>query len=953
MTANLAAQTGSITGSVLLNLPGQPGDVAIGAVISVDNANIGTQSDVDGKFKLRISPGTYSLTCRYIGCKTTHIPNVIVSAGKECTIDISLTPVSDTTKQIVIIDFRNSGSTTTLLDSAKNADNAQDVKGADDIKKTNAQTATDVARTMPGVTVVDNRFVVVRGLSERFNAVLLNNVLAPSSETDVKAFSFDLVPSGMIDNFIIYKTSAADLPGEFAGGAIRINTIDIPTENRLIINYTSGYRSETTFNPFTETKTKGHTFASGANSLALPGSLPSNLATVSDPAAVQANGQLLQNNWAHSSFNAPVDNRFSMTWNYRLDRRGIRANRPGYRLGNSTAINYSNTYQSMTSHRLDYNTYDAGTNISDTIFSYEDRISRHAVRLAFVQNNAIVFGHASNHRITLKNIFNQLADNEATLRTGRNMEESNFHQQYSYRYSQRAMYSGQLGGQHKFNNNNTKADWTFGYSLSKRTDPDWRRARYTRDFAAAESEPFYVYVASQPQPFFLGRIFMNVNENIMAGSGNFSHVFFIKDKNKAPKQLLTVKTGFYYENKTREFQVRNIGYRAASMQTYANQELLTTPLDQIFSPENINSTNGLALGEKTSKSDQYSGANRLIAGYLMTTIPLGKFTGKKDEEIHVRVRLSAGIRFEHNIQQLHSNKTNSSDTLIVRNEVLSALPSINTALNLTERSLIRFAYGRTINRPEFREIAPLYFYDFIFNSINTGNDSLKNATVDNFDLRWEFYPRSGENITFGIFYKKFTNPIEVYFIPGGGSGGTRSFTWGNATAANSYGAEIEIRKRFDSFTTPFIRNCGLVGNAAYIRSVIDLDTISTSTRPMMGQSPWIVNAGFFYQDTSIRLQFTANYNIIGPRVVIVGVPGIPEVYEMPRHQLDLSIVKTFGRNDNIDARLMISDVLNQETLLVQDANNDGQIDSSDQRMQSFKRGIYFQLGLTVKLSGNK
>lgn len=147
--------------------------------------------------------------------------------------------------------------------------------------------------------------------------------------------------------------------------------------------------------------------------------------------------------------------------------------------------------------------------------------------------------------------------------------------------------------------------------------------------------------------------------------------------------------------------------------------------------------------------------------------------------MHERIRISGGIRVEHNIQRLNSN-TIQNDTVIVNNDITSTLPSVNIAFNLSDRMLVRTAYGKTINRPEFREIAPLYFYDFLFNSINTGNINLKTPSIDNYDLRWEFYPRNGENLTVGAFYKKFTNPIEVYFIPGVGSGGTRSFTWGNA-----------------------------------------------------------------------------------------------------------------------------------------------------------------------------
>jgi outer membrane receptor protein involved in Fe transport len=268
--------------------------------------------------------------------------------------------------------------------------------------------------------------------------------------------------------------------------------------------------------------------------------------------------------------------------------------------------------------------------------------------------------------------------------------------------------------------------------------------------------------------------------------------------------------------------------------------------------------------------------------------------------------------------------------------------------------LVRAAYGKTLNRPEFREISPNYFYDFLFNSINVGNSDLRTASVDNFDLRWEFYPRPGENITVGGFYKKFVDPIEMYFIPGVGSGGTRSFTWGNAAQATNTGVEIEFRKKLDSLNIPVVRDLAIVANAAWIKSVIDLDSANVGNasqqRPMMGQSPWIVNGGLYYQNDSIGLQINAMYNVVGPRVVIVGIPGVPEVWEMPRHQIDLSVTKTLGKNRNIDIRLNVTDLLNQPVQLLQDANGDGELNKeTDQQMQTFKRGTYVTLGFTLRL----
>lgn len=946
------SQNGTITGTVTEKDNGN--EPAYGAIVRVDSTSYGAPCDFDGKYKISVPPGTYSVSCKYTGYGPVVVTSVVVVAGKTTPLDFQLTKASimmgDTTKGFVVIYAdRPKGAVAPMLEEIKEGNGAVDGTTDAEIKKTTSTDAGQVARRIPGVTLVDNRFIVIRGLSERYNSVLLNNVLAPSVESDVKAFSFNLVPAQMIERFMIYKSPSADLPGEFAGGVVRVTTTDIPAQTSLSVGYASGYRSGTTFEPFQLNKGgSGDAFGFGARSRSLPAGFPSNIRTLTSPAAVQAAGQSLPNNWGYETFNAPIDHRFNATYSLRVSRKKIQ-------FGNITSVNYSNTYQYLVSQRSDYNTYNPATMQSDTVFNYFDHIYTNSVRLALVQNNSIRFGKTGQHRINLKNLMNQMGDNESTFRTGANIEEGDYRREYAFRYTQRFVYTGQLMGEHEFNEGRTRFDWTIACSAARRQDPDWKRVRYTLPFSAANDSPYYVYVPFSAQPFYMGRLFIEMEENIYAGALNFQQEITLGADSAAKKDgyTFTVKAGGYYELKSRNYHVRNIGYKAASPATYSNEALLITPVGELFDPANINDTDGFEIDEDTKKADQYYASMNIQAGYAQVLLPFGKFKGKTDGEDHERVRLSTGVRIENSIQKLHGNRQNG-DTVIVDNPVLRVLPSVNVAFNLTDRMLIRAAYGKTLNRPEFREISPNYFYDFIFNSINVGNPDLRTPRVDNFDLRWEFYPRPGENITVGGFYKKFIDPIEMYFIPGVGSGGTRSFTWGNAAQAVNMGLEIEMRKKLDSINVPVIRNLSIVANAAWIKSVIDLDSANVGNadqqRPMMGQSPWIVNAGLFYQDDSLGLQVNAMYNVIGPRVVIVGVPGIPEVWEMPRHQLDLSVSKTFGRNRNMDVRLNITDCLNQRFVLLQDANEDGKLDpETDQQMQSYQRGTYFTLGFTIRL----
>jgi TonB-dependent receptor len=946
---NAVAQNGSIAGVVTEK---DNGSAVIGAAIMLDSNKVAAITDFDGKYKVSVKPGTYTVTCKALGLAPGVVKNIVVQAGKQSLVDIQLSGMVDTLGTAIIWGDRPLDAQGGAVQETKEATQTEDIKTAEEMKKTFTGDASGVARTMPGVTLVDNRFVVIRGLSERYNAVLLNNVFAPSVESDVKTFSFDLIPTQMLDRFTIYKSPSADLPGEFSGGAVRLTTRNIPEANSLQIGYSVGYRAGTTFEPFSMNRGgSADLFGFGAGSRNLGSSFPVNLRdqTLTPQQLLDAT-KSLPNSWNHTTSAALPDQRFNATWSVRKSM--ITKNKKPYQFGNITSLSYSSTNQAQINKQYDYNVFDPQTGQSDTIFAYGDTTFQNRVRVALIQNNAVRFGKAGQHSIELKNLLNQLGDNETILRGGPSFENGEERKEYSYRYSQRLIYTGQLSGEHSFNNDKTKVDWTLAYSTARRNEPDWRRARYSKAFGSADSDPFFLYIPNQAVPFYLGRLHISMREDVKAATANIEQVITLGDSAGKGGYTFTLKGGTYIEDKIRGFGIRNLGYRAASFQTYGNIDLLTTSMENVFAEANLNTTNGVLIDEDTKRSDVYVATNNLRAGYLMAVLPFGEFKART-EEILPRMKVSGGVRVEQNIQKLFSYRSNNiGDSVRVNNDITSVLPSVNVAINATDRFVVRLAYGKTINRPEFREIAPLTFYDFVFNSIYQGNDSLKTPSINNFDLRFELYPRFGENITLGLFYKQFNNPIELYFFPGLGSGGVRGFTWGNALQANNFGAELEIRKRLDSIGIPIIRNLGIVANAAYIYSDIKLSENDTVGRPMMGQSPYVVNVGLFWTSDSTGWQVNAAYNVVGPRIIIAGVPSlqIPDIYEMPRHQLDLSVVKTVGKRKNIDLRVNASDILNMDFLLLQDANADGKLDrSGDQQIQSFRRGAYFTFGINVRL----
>ena len=261
---------------------------------------------------------------------------------------------------------------------------------------------------------------------------------------------------------------------------------------------------------------------------------------------------------------------------------------------------------------------------------------------------------------------------------------------------------------------------------------------------------------------------------------------------------------------------------------------------------------------------------------------------------------------------------------------------------------LRAAYGRSTNRPEFRELSSSVYYDFDLGSSVMGNPDLKAATIDNADLRWEWYPSRGEQISVALFYKHFAHPIEWTYTVAGGTDLIYSFI--NANGANNYGVELDIRKNLGFIG---LRDFSLSLNGALIKSQVTFDKGTNNIdRPMQGQSPYLVNAGLFYNNDEYGWNAALLYNIIGKRITGVGnrygtasdgtARNIPNSYEMPRHSLDISVSKKFGR---WSLKLSARDILAQRYLFkqIEEVTNEGKGKTIEETTRSYKPGRNFNI----------
>lgn len=933
-----AAQTGTITGVVKDE---KTQEAIIGASVGVQGTTIGASTDLDGHFTLaKVPAGNQTLVISYISYQTKTIPNLTVEGGKALVVNTSLAESAHQLADVVVTGQRITNTEVAVITEVKNAQLVAVGVSSEQIVKSQDRDAAQIARRVPGVSIQDNRFVLVRGLTQRYNSVLLNDVLTPSTEVDSRAFSFDMIPSSAIDRMMIYKSGSAELPGEFAGGVIKLYTKRAPQENFTNLSIGGGFRNKTTLEQVQQAqggKLDFLGFDDGKRDL--PGNYPVQLHVppfTAERAAAYANQ--MPNRWGLQTKKALPDFRLGFNMGRRFSLGEKEA-------GTMTSLNYGSYNQYSD---IDLSFYE-GQKVGQ---QYNDRTYSTNVRLGLVQN----FWLRVNPRnsFEFKNLFNQMGFSESVTREGQDITSSDSDvRAYSQRYESRSLYSGQLLGKHELANDKTNIDWQSGFSIIRRTEPDWRRVRYIRPHVTPGSEgvpaEFGVALPSDPNPTDAGRFFSELTERVETVAANLTHQLGQKDSSSVSgeERGLKLKAGVYAERKDRNFASRFFGYQGVGNTSGVRY----LPLDQVFAPENVTGTEGkFTYEEGTEPNGRYDASNTLVAGYASLMVPVGsRFTG------------TVGLRAEYNDIKVNSRRLDGTPTQ-GGTSVLSPLPSLNMTYTISDKALVRAAYASTINRPEFRELAPFSFYDFNLNSNVVGNYTLKTANIHNLDARWEYYPASGEMISLGAFYKQFRNPIESFLLytPSG-----LSNTFVNSKSAQNYGVELEVRKSLSELTnSSFLRRISLVGNASYIFSRVDLGEtvlaadlggevsrenvadIQDQKRPLQNQSPYLINLGAYYDDVEAGTQVNLLYNVVGPRIFAVGNRLNPTVYEAPRNVIDLVLTKRL--TPKLELRAAVQDVLNQPVKLVQDLNTNARIDNSDPTVRSFRRGANSTLGLTFK-----
>lgn len=884
------------------------------AYVVVEGTSMGAMSDTAGYFNLNLPSGKHQLKVSFM----THIAQVIeveVNNTSNITLNIALEP-NNTLEAVSISTERIKSSEEEVLVQMKEAPTVVTGVSSAQIAKSQDKDAAEVVRRIPGITIIDGRFIIIRGLSLRYNDVWINHGIAPSSESDSRAFSFDFVPSSMIENILVYKNFSADMPGDFAGGFVKIQTLDMPASNGFQVGYGIGFRTNSTFGKhLTYSKSGLDVIGAGSVTRSLPNNFPTNLNNVD--LAQQCNyAAQLPNNWSINQRMAMPEQSLSFSFNNSMKIKNLT-------IANMAYLSYSYYDEHSTLENNQFGIYNIKKSESTYNKRYNDTIYQENSKINLGYN--LCFFTQSGHKIRFKNLLQNIGMNRTGFREGMNYSNDYHEKSQEFLYRNRLTYATQLETTHKLNEDNTsQVEWAVSYAFVNNNEPD-RRIMDSR-MNTNESSPYYGMYRTMDND--VRRFFQHLTENSASANVNYNHLFNLS------KISIGIKTGIYAELKTRDFDARTFTY-IKNLENDLTPEYFYLPYPEMFDPKYLN-PNGFYLSEKTGKADSYHSLRNTNAAYALLSLDF------------FNVSLHAGLRVEQSWLTLDSYTADGLSPVYVRQNSFHYYPSVNLSYTIKEKHIFRTAYGVTTNRPEFRELAPYVYYDFETFSYYEGNPNLKDATIHNVDLRYEFYPAKDEMISIGAFYKKFINPIEntYYHV-----GGQFQYTYMNANSAISYGLELDIRKSLDFMK---LKNFSLVLNASLLKSeVLFPDESIEIDRAMQGQSPFIVNTGLYYDSKKLGLTFSVLYNIIGKRIIAVGQmnqnanENIPDVYQMPRHSLDASIQQKFGR---FKVYISAKNILNQKIIHTQIGSytTEGkEVNEYRQNTKVIKTGVQLNTGFTV------
>lgn len=923
----VAGQNATIRGKVL---SGDDGEVLSGATVRIEKDGQvvgGAYADVDGAFVIKTNAGTYNMIASYV----TYISDTVevnLEGGGVFTKEFVL--FTEPQMNEVVITAKVNKASDLALDAKKKASvNAVDGVTTDLLARTGDNNVGAAMKRVSGVTVEGGKYIVVRGLGDRYSKATINGAVIPNLDPNRNSVQLDIIPTNLIDNILVYKTFTPDLPGDFTGGLVDVTTKDYPDRLRISLSAGTGFNPQANLrDDFLSYETGSRDwlgFDDGTRALPsyianLPNGVPGRafnyeteretIETIDQASRAFNTGMNLSqaNSFLNQSYQFSIGNQ------YNLGKKGLP-------IGFIAGVSYRNSYKA-------YNGFDQVVNSSFDQYKLARwsnpgtagsgtglTLERESVTQYGGQNviwgalAKLSFKPGEKHDISVNYMHNQSGNSETMFLDGPFPREDDglIFQQRNISYIERSMDAVQVEGDHIFGKLDPdkeskigplKADWIYSFIKSTQSEPDLRI--FSNDYTMQGEERVYdIQANAYPLPTRFFRDLLEFNQDARL---NFTLPF-----KQWSGQNASFKFGGAYTTKDREFGELQYRYGRGSsapgfngsVEDYLADGNLGIRLDQIVvrgdTFQQVKYQN--FMQDASEDRNQYTAKQSILGAYSMMTLPITQ-----------KLETTFGARFE---QTEAVTTPGDSTAALGRLNLNDPLPAISFKYRASDKTNIRLSYSRTLARPTFREFSSFASYDFRRNAIVRGNPGLQRTLIDNLDLRYEFYPDFGELISFSVFYKNFTNPIEQVIVP---QAQNLEFTWVNIQNALTYGAEFEVRKKL-SFLSDKLEKFQLAGNVSVIQSEVDIDPAlyeqmiavdptRSPTRPLFGQSPYAGNAELAYIDPVKGWKGSLSYSVFGKRLSAVGGTN-PDIYEQGRGLLNFSVSRDFFMGEESKQRLSV------------------------------------------------
>ena len=894
-----AQDTGRAVGVVIdqtnaIPLPGVP--------VEAVGAGYVTYTDLDGRYDLELPAGRRQLRIA-LGGYAEQLVDVEILPGAVIEVQVSLAANRFAEEVAVVASTLDAQSATAAAQMMlrMRAPSVQDNIGAAEMRSNNDSDAADAMSRVTGVSVVDSQSVFVRGLGERYSNTTLNGATLPTTEPDRRVVPLDLFPTGLIDSVQVSKTYTPDKPSQFAGGLVEIIPLKFPNETAWEFSMGGAHNSVTTGR-------SGLGYAGGRpwngfddGTRRLPDGFPDRKVIrggrfTSDELGflqpeLERLGESFDNVWDPVAQDQPMDQSYSGLFGGRFGKLGVVA-----------TLRHSQSSQIADEERTFYKV-GAGGGVERFNGPYDFDRTRFASTVGGVGN--LAYQIDPNHRLSLDNFYTHVGTDETRIFEGFNSDADNDIRNQRLFFVEERIRSHHVGGDHLFPNaSNSRLDWKAAFSRADRAEPDLREVLYEFDPAR---EAFVLADESQSGL----RQFNDLADDSLEFNVNWATL--VENWAGLPTQ---VKFGTSYIDRTRDFLSRRLRF----VPTSTSGLDLSRPAEELFTPGHIGEN--FQLKEETRPTDQYDASQETLSAYGMVDVPLA-----------VRLRLVAGARVENFRQQVDTYEPFAravfGDTPTIRAELdnTNIFPAANLVYSIRNDQNLRVGISQTVNRPEFRELAPFEFTDVVGGRATVGNPDLRQSLIRNVDVRWELFPGAGEEVVAAsFFYKNFDNPIERIVEPTAQL--RTSFT--NADSARNTGFEIEGRKALGEYV--------FVGaNYTWVDSRVTLDEAArqvqtTLVRPLAGTSRNLVNTMFEVSHAGYSGRLLLNF--FDDRISDVGSLGLPDIIENARNSLDFVFARRFRQ---VSFRLAVSNLTDAPYVFQQGGR--------DQR--AFKLGRTAAFGLSV------